>query len=202
MTQDDAPKTAALTSRTAVIATVALAGAIMFMTAVVYLNGKDDSDAATGGGTVSTGSVAPDFTLESLDGETVSLSDYSGRPVLINFWASWCPPCRDEFPVLAEAHTAYADSGFEILGVIRNDAPDRAQQFVDDSGAGWPMLIDRDGVGNAYGALGLPSSYFVDAEGIIERVHIGPVSEEQLADHLAAIGVPPPSTGTAGSDLP
>ncbi|MGD8485343.1 MAG: TlpA disulfide reductase family protein [Chloroflexota bacterium] len=210
--------TAAITSRSAVIAAVLLLAAIVV--AVVFLQAADDGEepgltdastaapvaagspavgaspaAAPAAGFVTEGVVAPDFTLTSLEGEVVSLSDYAGRPVLLNFWASWCPPCREEFPVFAEARAAYAADGFEILGVTRNDQPDASRRFVADSGAEWVMLPDPDdAVWQAYGPVGLPTSYFIDAEGVVQRVHIGPVDEEQLADHLAAIDVPGDAT--------
>ena len=188
--------TAAITSRTAVVAAVLLLTVVLAAVALMQLGG-DDSDtpepgsgAAGAGGFVSEGTTAPDFTLTSLEGETISLSDYAGRPVLINFWASWCPPCREEFPVLADARTTYLDDGFEVLGVTRNDQPDLSQKFVDESGAEWPILPDLDDAAwELYGAVGLPTSYFVDRAGVVQRVHIGPVNEEQLANHLAAIGL-------------
>ena len=180
------PKTAAVTSRAAVVATLALAGAVLVMALVLQCSGDD----APAGGPVSEGMVAPDFELVSLDGERVALSDFAGRPVMINFWASWCPPCRDEFPVLAEARAEHLDAGFEILGVTRNDGEEYSRRFVEDSGAAWPMLPDTDSVAwRAYGAIGLPTSYFVDAEGIVQRFHIGPLNYDQLANHLAAIGL-------------
>ena len=183
----DAEPTAALTSRTAVIATLLLAGAIIVMVIVVQ-GWPDGNDGASG--PVVEGVDAPDFTLANLEGEAVSLSDYAGRPVLINFWASWCPPCREEFPVLAGAREAHADSGFEVLGVTHNDGVEQSRQFVTDSAAEWPILPDTDDVAwGAYGGVGLPTSYFVDADGVVQRVHIGPVTEEQMANQLAAIGV-------------
>jgi peroxiredoxin len=189
---EDEP-TAALTSRTAVIAALLLVGAIIVMV-FVSQSGDDaeDGDAPAGGsGLVTAGVVAPDFTLTSLDGESVSLSDYAGRPVLLNFWASWCPPCREEFPALAVSREAHVESGFEILGVTHNDTDELSQKFADDANAEWPLLPDSDNtVWEAYGGVGLPTSYFVDAEGVVQRVHIGPVDEDQLADHLSAIGVP------------
>ena len=184
--------TAAITSRTAVVAAVLLLAVVLAAVALMQLGGDDEDEAAepAAGGFVNEGAVAPDFTLTSLDGEAVSLSDYAGRPVLINFWASWCPPCREEFPVLAGARTAYLDDGFEVLGVTRNDQPDLSQKFVDEAGAEWPILPDgEDAAWELYGAVGLPTSYFVDGEGVVQRVHIGPVNEEQLAEHLAAIGL-------------
>jgi len=199
MPSDNEP-TAALTSRTAIAAALLLVGAIIVMAIVLQgCDGGDDSKTATSTagepGYVTTGTVAPDFTLTSLEGETVSLSDYTGRPVLINFWASWCPPCREEFPELASAREAHADSGFEILGVTSNDSEDGARRFVADAKAEWPMLPDTGGATwAAYGGVGLPTSFFIDAEGIVQRVHIGPLNEEQLADQLSAIGVPGEAT--------
>ena len=185
--------TAALTSRAAVVAALLLFVAIVL--AAVVLQGRAGDEpaepaAAAPAGPVHEGMVAPDFTLTSLDGENVSLSDYAGRPLLVNFWASWCPPCRDEFPALARAHEAHADDGFEILGVTYNDQPDLARAFVEDSGAAWPILYDPDHVAwDAFSPVGPPTSYFVDAEGVVQRVHIGAVNDEQLASHLAAIGL-------------
>ncbi len=186
--------TAALTSRTAVVAALLLFGAIIL--AVVVLQGcagedaDDGSTEAAPSGPVREGMAAPDFTLTSLDGERLSLSDYAGQPVLVNFWASWCPPCRDEFPALVRAYETHAGDGLEILGVTYNDQPDLAREFVDDSGAEWPILHDPDHLAwDAYSPVGPPTSYFVDADGVVQKVHIGAVNDEQLAGYLAAIGL-------------
>ena len=186
--------TAALTSRNAVVASLLLFGAILL--AVVVLQGcagdeADDTAAeAAQAGPVLEGMAAPDFTLTSLEGESVSLCVFAGQPVLIIFWASWCPPCGDVFPVLAEARVNHGDAGFEILGVTHNDLDEQSRKFVSESGAEWPMLPDGDDAAwDRYGPVGLPTSYFVDGAGVVQRVHIGPVTDEQLANHLAAIGL-------------
>jgi len=209
VTEEGEP-TGAVTSRAAVIATLLLFAAIVAMVLMVTLwdadergsaapVGSDDPETAQPVsappitlGTVRIGSTAPDFTLISLSGETVSLSDYAGRPVMINFWASWCPPCRAELPLLAAAHDRYQDQGFEILGVTVNDSAYGAQDFVDRIGATWPILLDDDGLAwTAYGGVGLPTSFFVDAAGLVQDARIGPVNEAQLSAHLASIGIGP-----------
>lgn len=185
MSPHEKPRTAAITSRSAVVATLLLAGAVIVMALV--LQGCSEAD----DGPIVAGSSAPGFTLTSLEGQQVSLSDYEGRPVLVNFWASWCPPCRDEFPELAKAREAHLDSGFEILGVTRNDAAEKSREFAEASGAEWPILPDPDDAAwEAFSPVGVPTSYFIDPDGVVQRVHIGPLSGEQLGDHLAAIGVP------------
>ena len=209
VTEEGEP-TGAVTSRAAVIATLLLFAAIVAVVLMVTLwdSGERGSAAPAASedpdavepvtappialGAVRTGSTAPDFTLTSLTGETVSLSDYAGRPVMINFWASWCPPCRAEFPLLAGVRERYQDQGLEILGVTVNDGASYAQDFVDKIGAEWPILLDSDAVAwEAYGGVGLPTSFFVDAAGVVRDARIGPVNEVQLSKHLAAIGIRP-----------
>jgi cytochrome c biogenesis protein CcmG/thiol:disulfide interchange protein DsbE len=153
------------------------------------LGNERASDAAPSeAGPVRAGMTAPGFTLDSLDGTRVSLSDYRGRPVLVNFWASWCPPCREEFPVLATVRQAHAASGFEILGLSHNDGERFAREFIEERGAGWPMLVDPDdATWRAYGATGLPSSYLIDGRGVVRQVYFGPLDEARLTGHLSAI---------------
>lgn len=128
---------------------------------------------------------APEFALESLDGGTVSLADYRGRPVIVNFWASWCVPCRDEFPLLRDARQRHAAEGLEILGIVHDDGPDAARDFAEEHGGDWPLLMDPDDEAwQAYGGVFLPITYFIDRQGVVRAVSYGPpparVLEEQI----------------------
>ena len=94
------------------------------------------------GGHPLVGQSAPEIDLATLDGERVTLSELRGRPVLVNFWATWCIPCRDEFPLMASAYEEYAADGLEILGIVHDDTADGARAFATDMGATWPILMD------------------------------------------------------------
>lgn len=131
---------------------------------------------------------APEFQLATVDGEQVALSDYRGRPVIINFWASWCVPCREEFPVLRAARERYAARGLEILGIIHDDGPQTATEFAAGYGATWPMLVDEsDAAWNTYRGVFLPISYFIDRDGIVRTVSYGPPPSGVLDEQIAQI---------------
>ncbi len=127
------------------------------------------------------GFPAPDFTLVNLAGEQVNLVDFRGKVVLVNFWASWCPPCKAEMPAFEALQQAYRGEDLVILAVntTYQDDLSAAQQFVADNGLTFPVLLDPDGqVANAYQVLAMPSSFFIDRAGIIQQVIIGgPMSE-------------------------
>ncbi len=130
------------------------------------------------------GFLAPDFELQSASGETIRLSDLRGRPVLVNIWASWCPPCRAEMPAMQTVYEAYRQEGFLILAVnaTNQDSRQEALAFAQEYGLTFPILFDETGsVTQAYLATALPTSLFIDPDGVIQEVVIGgPMSEALL----------------------
>lgn len=130
------------------------------------------------------GFQAPEFSLETPEGETISLSDLRGRPVLINLWTSWCPPCRAEMPALNRVYHEYGDEGFEILAINSTwqDRREDAMAFAAELGLDFPVLLDTDGqVSRIYQLRSLPTSFFIGKDGVIREVVIGgPMSEALL----------------------
>ncbi len=122
------------------------------------------------------GHLAPDFTLKTLEGNTVRLSDFRGKKVvLINFWATWCPPCRLEMPTMQQIYSEYKDRGFEILAVnIESDAEQAISDFVKELRLTFPILLDPDmKVTRKFRVIGLPVSVLIDRQGIVRSKEIG-----------------------------
>jgi cytochrome c biogenesis protein CcmG/thiol:disulfide interchange protein DsbE len=134
------------------------------------------------------GAPAPMLAGPTLVGGTFDLAAERGHPVVVNFWASWCVPCRNEFPVLGNAETAHADDGLVIVGVLFEDDVAPATAFVDEFGAEWPNLPDPDGThATAYRVVAPPQTYFVDEEGILRGIQIGELTAEDFERQYAAI---------------
>lgn len=132
----------------------------------------------------SVGFLAPNFSLGSLDGETIQLSDLRGQAVILNLWASWCGPCRAEMPAIQNVYEAYADKGLVILALNATYQDDlaSASAFAAELGLTYPILLDLDGsVSSQYNLRALPTTYFIDPEGRVQDVVIGgPMSEALL----------------------
>ena len=137
------------------------------------------------------GFLAPDFTLDTLQGEKVALSGLRGKIVVVNIWATWCPPCRKETPALEKSYEQYKDSGVVILGVdlTNQDLVSDVESFVQEFGLTYLILLDRDGsVGILYQIKGLPSTFFINREGIIRTVVVGgPMSETFIRSKIETL---------------
>ena len=137
------------------------------------------------------GFLAPDFTLNTLDGYQVTLSDLRGKIVVINFWATWCLPCRAETPALEKAYEQYEDSGVVILGVnlTNQDLISDVEAFVQEFSLTYPILLDRDGSAvYLYRVNGLPSTFFINRQGVIRTVVVGgPMSETFIRSKIEAL---------------
>lgn len=132
---------------------------------------------------------APEFTLLNLEGESVSLSDYLGTPVLVNFWATWCPPCRAEMPLIQQFQDDFA-SEFIVLAVNGGETEAQVRGFMETNGLSLTFLLDSENsVAQQYGIRGFPTSLFIDSEGYLQAYHIGEVNEDLLTRYLAQIGV-------------
>lgn len=130
------------------------------------------------------GYLAPQFTLESTLGEEVSLADYRGQPVVLNFWATWCPPCRTEMPYFQEASAKYNGQAV-VLGVDQGEPPSIVSDFGNSLNITYPLLIDQDNsVNRSYGVSALPTTVFVDSEGVVREVFTGIVSQAVLEDRI------------------
>jgi cytochrome c biogenesis protein CcmG/thiol:disulfide interchange protein DsbE len=143
------------------------------------------------------GRPAPDFTLETLDGELVNLAALRGQVVLLNFWASWCVACIEEHAVLVEAEREYGPQGLRILGVVYDDSPENARRWMELRGGEWTNLLDPGSrVAVEYGLYGVPESVLIGRDGRVAHKQIGPVTRELLAEwipRLLAEPAPPPA---------
>lgn len=159
---------------------------ILFISAAWVFISKEEPGVTTGGNIPApqTGFLAPDFTLETLDGESITLSDLRGKGVLVNLWASWCLPCRREMPAMQKIYDLYKDQGFVVLAVniTSQDSLTKAAEFVEEYDLTFPILLDTNGiVAKLYQLRAFPSSYFIGIDGIIQEVVIGgPMAEALL----------------------
>lgn len=135
------------------------------------------------------GNQAPDFTLQTLEGEAVQLSDYRGQAVLINFWASWCEPCKREMPAIERRYQKFKDHGFHVLAVNTGESKLSVQGFVRGFDLSFPILLDPDkGVTNERYNIGpLPSSMFVKPDGTINRIVVGEMNDAIIEQNVLEI---------------
>jgi cytochrome c biogenesis protein CcmG/thiol:disulfide interchange protein DsbE len=139
------------------------------------------------------GKPMPVFVGATLDGGQFSSAALLGKPTVVNFWASYCiPSCVDEHPVLLELAAEHADE-LQMVGVLVNDTPDAARGFLDRYGQiSWPTLVNRDSaISIDYGVTGPPETFFVGADGIVVARHVGPLTPDEVARQLAALGLVP-----------
>ncbi len=138
---------------------------------------RDPHDIRTG----TVGKPAPAFALQTMDGSPVSLEQYKGKVIVLNFWSSWCIPCKEENPALTDMWERYRGTDVVLLGIVFQDSADAARAYTARLGNTWPSALDDSGrVALSYGVFGPPETYFIGADGIIAGRHIGPIDGPTL----------------------
>lgn len=134
------------------------------------------------------GEIAPDFTLTNLEGQEISLSDFRGKKVVLNFWASWCGPCRKEMPAMQKFYEAYKDKNVEVIAVNLTHFErkrEHVDEFVNEFGLTFPIPLDVDNEQyETYNVLTIPTTYFLDENGVIKERHLGPMTYEFMKNTI------------------
>jgi peroxiredoxin len=168
-----------------VLVVVALVVALMlvfgFRLARHPSRGSDTAQAKNG--------TAPDFTLQSLDGKTVRLSDFRGKPVVLNFWATWCEPCKIEMPWFVDLQKQYGPAGLQFIGVAMDDASTKEiAQFAESMKVNYPILVGKDSVGDDYGGVQfLPETFYIDRNGKVVDKSFGLKGRGEIEDDIKRI---------------
>lgn len=159
------------------------------MGAVVFFGGTRAGSRAERSLPPSVGSPAADFQLRQLSGETIRLSDLRGKPVVVNFWATWCPPCREEMPLLEATAQRYGDR-LVVVGVDYAEDAQTVQAFVDALGITFPIALDSDGDTAArYYVRSYPATFFIDSGGVLRAQHMGALTGDLMDIYLATVGI-------------
>jgi peroxiredoxin len=134
------------------------------------------------------GDTAPDFALKTTDNRDIKLSDYRGKNIILNFWASWCGPCRYEMPALETIHEKWSKADVVVLAVNVQDGYENARLYAKTNGLTFTIPVDIPGkVAEQYGARGLPTSFIIDSEGVIKSIKIGPfINTEEIEERMTA----------------
>ena len=154
---------------------------IIFLLAIIISGCKRDNENTN----VNIGSYAPNFALTDLSKKTINLDDYKGKKVILNFWATWCPPCVNEMPLLQEVYNNRKGEGIEVIGINYNEDYERVKKFISEKGVVFTILIDSDlKVSMDYGVIGLPVTFFIDREGRIKEKFKGELNKKLIEDIL------------------
>ena len=148
--------------------------------------------------------AAPDFTLKDADGKAVHLSDYKGKVVLLDFWATWCGPCKIEIPWFMDMQRKNKDKGFEVLGIAMDDEGwEVVKPFLADLGVNYRVVIGTDSTADRYGGVdALPTTFLIDRSGKIAAVHVGRASKRDFEDGIQELLQAPAAAGSNGAAVP
>lgn len=159
-------------------------GLILIGVGVMFWMGQESAGkpvSAAPAGIPQKGQSAPDFSLISLDGAPVKLSDYAGQVILLNTWATWCPPCKAEMPTIHNYYQAHKDEGFVVLAVNSQEPTGTVSSFIQANQFTFPVLLDSTGqMEDQYRIRALPTSLVIDRNGVIQYIHTGEISGDQL----------------------
>jgi len=157
-------------------------GIVLLVTGIgLWLGMRSTETETVDSGLAAAGSPAPAFQLQTLDGADVSLADYKGQVVVINFWATWCPPCRAEMPGIQAVYEAHKAEGLVVLAVNAQEDNDTISSFITQAGFTFPVIPDPYGQAvRAYGVRSFPSTFVLDRDGNIDTIHQGQITPEDL----------------------
>jgi peroxiredoxin len=157
-----------------------LAAAVVILALLTGCTSREKEAAST--------AAAPDFTLKDLSGKDVRLSDQKGKVVLVEFWATWCPPCRTSIPALEKLHSAYAGKGLSILAVSMDEGSlDMVRAFCTERSITYTVLRGTEQVSTKYGVRMIPATYLVDRQGTIQKRYLGEMNEERIEKDIQSL---------------